>query len=127
MTCQKVSCLFVWAYSAVFDCIFSNKYEKIYASLDCCKEKGGEYYYSGLLVEQNFPDRLLFLINEYNDLVSGMVLSLLDEVEEEIYGYDLMLKNSGARLFNLSFEEGNRITFFTRYPTSQGFRDHYSE
>ncbi|MDI2112606.1 hypothetical protein [Commensalibacter nepenthis] len=55
-----------------------------------------------------------------------MAFTLLGEVEAKIYiGYDLVLKDSQMRIFNLSIPQDNQIYFFTQYPTSQGFQDQY--
>ncbi|NBF06712.1 hypothetical protein GV819_31045 [Pseudomonas sp. Fl5BN2] len=107
------------------DYIFSYRTKEVYALIEYEKEEGAEHYYIGRVLEFGFPDNLCELIGEYNELVDAMALSLLDEVEEKIYWYDLMLKSSGNRIFNISLKDKEHISFFLKYPTSNGFLDRY--
>jgi hypothetical protein len=103
------------------DWIISGKTGETYAEVEIRRDEGIDYFYVGEIVKYDFPSDLASLIDEYDELVNACVLSLLDEVEEKIYSYDLKLKVLGKRIFSLSIKEKLKITFFTKYPTSKGF------
>jgi hypothetical protein len=107
------------------DWIISGRTGEIYAEVDILKDEKIEYFYCGSIIKSSMPNELVKLIDEYEELVSGCVISLLDEVEEEIYKYDLRLKLLNAKIFNVSIKYKNIIEFFTKYPTSKGFVDAY--
>ncbi len=71
-----------------------------------------EDYFYGKIVQNHMPPRLTWLIQEYDELVKNVVISLLDEVEEEIYTYDLHLESSGDRVSGISLIEDD-ISFFS--------------
>ncbi|NMY71737.1 MULTISPECIES: hypothetical protein [Pseudomonas] len=107
------------------DYIISYRTKEKYALIEYKKEDEIEYYCTGRILKFSFPKKLHELINEYNELVNTITLSLLDEIEEKIYWYDLMLKSSENRIFNISLKENEYISFFLKYPTSDGFLDRY--
>jgi hypothetical protein len=107
------------------DWIVSGKTGEIYAEVDIRRDESMDYFYAGDILEYSFPSELSGLIDEYDELVSACVLSLLDEVEEKIYSYDLKLKVLDAKIFSLCIKEKATITFFTKYPTSKGFADNH--
>lgn len=111
----------------MIDDIFSFKHQKIYATIDY--EKDGEiaYFYRGKIINDHFTDALYDLIMDYSGILNDMALSLLDEVEEKIQGYDLRLMNAGESIFNVEIKDRKEITFFIRYPTSCGFLAEYPE
>jgi hypothetical protein len=107
------------------DWIISGRTGEIYAEIDFIKNEAIDYFHSGKIVSYLIPNELAELIDEYDELVSGCVLTLLDEVEEKIYQYDLRLKLLGIKIFGVSIKEKNMIEFFTKYPTGKGFLDDY--
>ncbi|CAI3956840.1 unnamed protein product [Commensalibacter communis] len=110
----------------MIDYIYSLTKQRVYAKINYQKEGNIDYYYSANLLEYCFPEELMTLITEYNGIVEDMVISLLDIIEKKIYTkYDLVLYNSKTRIFNLSIPQDNKMYFFTKYPTSRGFRDQY--
>jgi hypothetical protein len=115
----------MWMLIKMIDWIISGTTGAIYAQVDLLKDDGANYFYSGKIIQNNMPDKLTSLINEYDELVAGCSLSLLDAIEEDIYKYDLRLKLLNTKVFNLVIKEGEKINFFTKYPTSQGFLDSY--
>jgi len=109
----------------MIDTIFSRKNKQAYAVVDYSQDEEIEFYFRGRIIESSFPAELLALIEEYNGIVDDMALSLVDEVEEKIYAYDLGLKARDSRIFNISIKNKDEISFFTKYPTGNGFRDEY--
>ena len=107
------------------DWIISGRTGEIYAEVDILKDERIDYFYSGKIIKYAMPNELMKLIDEYEELVSGCVISLLDEIEEEIYKYDLRLKLLNIKIFNVFIKDKNIIEFFTKYPTSKGFLDAY--
>lgn len=105
------------------DWIVSGKTGEVYAEVDIRENEGIEYCYTGEIVGYNFTSELADLIDEYDELVSKCALSLLDEVEEKIYSYDLKLRILDKRIFSPSIKQKKTITFFTKYPTGNGFVD----
>ncbi|EHR8838585.1 hypothetical protein ABJ851_004271 [Shigella flexneri] len=107
------------------DYIFSNKNNEIYATIDFKKREDIDYYYEGRIIEFNFPDHLYNLIIDYDEIIKAVAISLLDEVVDEISKYDLRLVGMNEKVFNLVIEDKQKISFFTKYPTSSGFLDSY--
>lgn len=105
------------------DWIVSGKTGETYAEVDIRRDESIDYCCVGEIIEYNFPSDLASLIDEYDELVNACVLSLLDEVEEKIYSYDLRLKMQDAKIFSPYIKEKATITFFTKCPTSKGFAD----
>lgn len=86
----------------------------------------GEFFYEGVITENTFPIEVIETINEFWHLVNSFCFALLDDVEEIIYkDYQFILKNSNVMVFDIELKEGNRITFFSKYPTAKGFLDFY--
>ncbi|MEJ8302738.1 hypothetical protein [Saccharibacillus sacchari] len=83
-------------------------------------------YFYGKVLENRLPSRLSWLIQEYDELVQHVVMTLLDEVEEEIHTYDLRLERSNQRIYNIMLL-GDDLSFFTQ-PASLGeYPDHLPE
>jgi len=95
------------------DYIFCRKLNQRVAEIEHLKRSQQvDHYFYGKIVKINMPPRLIWLIQEYDELVKNVVISLLDEVEEEIYTYDLQLESSGERVSGISLIE-NDISFFS--------------
>lgn len=109
----------------MFDYVISHKTNEIYAKIDYEKHSDIDYFHEGTILEFKLPDALCDLIVDYDEIVSSMALSILDEVEEKIQGYDLRLKNAKQRMFCIVIKNKKEISFFTKYPTSKGYRDLY--
>lgn len=109
----------------MFDYVISHKTNEIYAKINYGKHSDIDYFHEGTILEFKFPDALYDLIVDYDEIVSSMALSILDEVEEKIQGYDLRLKNAKQRMFCIVIKNKKEISFFTKYPTSKGYRDLY--
>ncbi|WP_420212038.1 hypothetical protein ACN8ZM_18935 [Burkholderia aenigmatica] len=106
----------------MIDCI-QGRDGRVYAVIDYFPDSNVEHCFNGKIIEYNFPDELAALIDEYVSLVDGVVLSLLDGVEERIHEHGLMLKGKGAYIFNLEIYKKTDVVFFDRYPTGRGFLD----
>ncbi|MBA8501828.1 hypothetical protein HVZ03_02270 [Escherichia fergusonii] len=109
----------------MIDCIYSNKNDEIYATIEFEKREDIAYCYEGRIVEFNFSEHLYNLIIDYDEIIKAMALSLLDEVEEEISKFDMRLMTMNEKVFCLVIEDKHNISFFTKYPTSSGFLDSY--
>lgn len=97
----------------VRDYIFSRTLNHRVAEIEHLKRSQQvEDYFYGKIVNNHMPPRLVWLIQEYDELVKNVVISLLDEVEEEIYTYDLQLESSGERVSGISLIEDD-ISFFS--------------
>ena len=66
------------------DWIVCGKTGKAFAQVDIHRDEDLTCFYAGEILQYNFPCELARLIDEYDELVNAMVLSLLDEVEERI-------------------------------------------
>jgi hypothetical protein len=98
---------------------------KIYAIVEFYPDSHVAHCFRGKVIEYMFPDDLAELIQEYTELVDGMVLSVLDEIEEKIYGYGLKLRGMNVLVFNLELKNKTDIIFFDKYPTGNGFVDEF--
>ncbi len=103
------------------DAIYSGADGITYAEVEHSVE-GGPHHHIGKILHACFPAPFIDLVNEYNDLVDNCIITLLDEVEEKIYSYDMRLRSTGGRIFNIRLNS-DRIEFFTKYPTANGFVD----
>lgn len=107
------------------DYIVSFRENEGYALIEYNKVDKFEYYYEGVIIENYFPEEIIFLIEERNRIIDDMAISLLDEVEGELYSYCIGLKENGSMIFDIEIIDGNKILFFTKYPSSQGYLDKY--
>ncbi|WBF46018.1 hypothetical protein [Serratia rubidaea] len=107
------------------DYIFSLRDNERYALIEYKRSDKFEHYYEGVIVENNFPKKITSLIDERNGVIEDMAISLLDDVEEELYSYDISLECNGSRIFDIEITDGNKISFFTKYPSSHGYLDKY--
>ncbi len=73
--------------------------------------------FTGRILKNAFPPGLAVLLDAYKTMVNGQVLSMLDPVEEEISGYQLVLQSNGAKLHTL-FVEGDQLSFHTEKPVA---------
>ncbi|MFM0738139.1 hypothetical protein PQQ51_12930 [Paraburkholderia xenovorans] len=108
----------------MIDCIIGKDGE-IYAVIDYSPDAKVAHYFRGKIVDYVFTDELAALVDEYVALVDGMALSLLDDMESEIYGYGLRLKEAGVKIFGLEIKNKTDIVFFDKYPTGKGFLDEF--
>lgn len=106
------------------DYIISYSKRERYAEIDYDRSEQFEHYFCGFVLENALPERLSWLIRERQELIRQVVLTLLDDVEEEIHTYDLRLEKSGERVFDVSLL-GDELTFFTRYAVGDEFLDTY--
>ncbi len=107
------------------DYIISFRENKKYALIEYNKVDRFDHYYEGVIIESYFPEEIIFLIEERNGIIDDMAISLLDEVEEKLYSYHIGLKDNGSMIFDIEIVDGNKISFFTKYPSSQGYLDSY--
>lgn len=98
---------------------------EIYATFDYVPDAEIEHYFRGEIIDYRLPSELTGLLAEYSEILDGMALSLLDEVEAKIASYQLHLKNAGTSVFNLEIVNKTSLTFFDRYPTAKGFIDRH--
>ncbi|GGO01228.1 hypothetical protein [Saccharibacillus kuerlensis] len=106
------------------DYIVSYSRNERYAEIEYESSPEFDYYFRGKILGDTFPPRLRWLLQEHGELVREVVLTLLDDVEEEISKYDLRLEISGERIFDLELK-GGELTFFTRYGVSGGYLEQY--
>lgn len=99
----------------------ASKDGEVFAVIDYRADEDIPYCFFGRILENRFPTELVALIDEYNALVDGCVLSLLDEVEARIHAYGLRLVERGEKLFSVRLDDAASMWFFTRYPTGSGF------
>jgi glutamine synthetase type III len=109
----------------MIDHIVSRRGGEVYATVEFIPDEKIDFFFRGRLLRNDFPAELLALVAEYEGIVEDMVFSLVDEVEERIYAYDLGLREMGVGVFNLSIGTHGEISFFTKYPTGSGFKDRY--
>ncbi|MDP9604414.1 hypothetical protein EJP69_09140 [Variovorax gossypii] len=102
-----------------------SKHGEVFAVIDYRADEDVPYCFSARVLENRFPQELVALIDEYNSLVDDGVLSLLDDVEEQIYAYGLRLIDLDEKLFCIRLDDETSMWFFTRYPTAGGFVSDY--
>ncbi|EIO7469117.1 hypothetical protein ABL602_004621 [Salmonella enterica subsp. enterica] len=107
------------------DYIISFRENKECALIEYHRVDKFDHYYEGVIIESYFPKEITFLIEERNGVIDAMAISLLDEVEEKLYSYHIGLKENGSMIFDIEITDGNKISFFTKYPSSQGYLDRY--
>lgn len=93
------------------DYIVSGSRNERYVRIEYAHSRELEDYCHGKVLEQRFPDRLAWLLNEYEQLVQHFVVTLMDDVEEEIQTYDLHLESTGQRIYTIMLLE-DQISFF---------------
>ncbi|WP_172251370.1 hypothetical protein [Saccharibacillus deserti] len=106
------------------DYIISGSRAERYACIEYAPSHEIEYYCYGRMIENRMPARLEWLLHEHGELVRQVVLTLLDDVEEEIRTYDLRLESTGQKIFDLTII-GEDLSFFTRYALSDGYLEQY--
>ena len=72
--------------------------------------------YSGFIKPISFPKKLRSLFSEYQNNANEMVLSVLDDIEDQINLYGLKIKNSNIEIDNLQITEDNKISFRSSSP-----------
>jgi hypothetical protein len=87
-------------------------------------EEENVYSYSGFILKDDFPISLKNHIAEYHKMVDDGVFGVLDDIEKEIYKYDLKLERGKQRIHHILIDD-NKISFYTKYPTGQGSVDHW--
>jgi hypothetical protein len=107
------------------DYIISFRDKQRYALIEYKKIEKFDHYYEGVIIESNFPKEVIFFINERNSIINDIAISLLDEIEEKLYSYDIGLEKNCSRIFDIAFIDKNKIFFFTKYPSSRGYLDKY--
>lgn len=107
------------------DYIISFRDDESYALIEYSKCDRFDYYYEGFIIESTFPEEIIYLIEELNGIINDMAISLLDEIEKKLYSYDIGLKENGSRIFDIEIVDGNKISFFIKYPSSKGYLDKY--
>ncbi|AYH04269.1 hypothetical protein [Pectobacterium parmentieri] len=107
------------------DYIISFRENEKYALIEYNRVDKFYHYYEGVIIESYFPERITSLIEERNGIIDDMAISLLDEVEAKLYSYHIGLKENGSLIFDIEIIDGDKISFFTKYPSSQGYLDRY--
>jgi hypothetical protein len=90
------------------------------------KDSEIEYYYNAKLLVNNFPQELVNLCQEFYECVDTFSMVIADEIENEIKAYQLKLEYNNMKIFRLEIKK-DYVTFFTRYPTHNGFLYDYPE
>lgn len=99
------------------DVIFSGKMNMPVANIAVEPADGTGNVFTGRILKNAFPPGLAVLLDAYKTMVNDQVLSMLDPVEEEISGYQLVLQSNGAKLHTL-FVEGDQLSFHTEKPVA---------
>lgn len=107
------------------DYIISFRENERYALIEYNRVDKFDHYYEGVIIEYYFPEIITSLIEERNGIIDDMAISLLDEVEEKLYSYHIGLKENGSLIFDIEIIDRDKISFFTKYPSSQGYLDRY--
>lgn len=107
------------------DYIVSFRENEKYALIEYNRVDKFDHYYEGVIIESYFPEEITFLIEERNGIINDMAISLLDEVEVKLYSYQIGLKENCSMIFDIEIIDGNKISFFTKYSSSQGYLDRY--
>lgn len=112
--------------NSIEDYIVSKETNEIIGLINVCKDPNVPFLYSGKIIENKFPEDLILVLNEYVDAVNELTFSTLDEIESRINFYKLYLKSRDISIFLPHIDEDNLdISFYTKYPSSQGFLDSY--
>lgn len=85
-----------------------------------------QYSYKALILENHFSQEIMDVINEFWECVDTFSMSVLDDLEEKIIGYNFILKESKIKIFDIKFK-GDYIIFYSKYPTHKGFIDDYPD
>ncbi|GEM_PF-5095781 len=93
------------------DYIVSGSRNERYVRIEYAHSRELDHYCHGVVLEKRLPERLAWLLEEYDQLVQHFVMTLIDDVEEEIFTYDLHLESTGQRIHTLMFT-GNEVSFF---------------
>lgn len=64
------------------------------------------------------------MINGFWECVSLLSISLADDLEDKIKEYNLVLKKSKTKIFDIELKD-DCVTFLKKYPKSKGFQDDY--
>ncbi|TYQ16999.1 UNVERIFIED_CONTAM: hypothetical protein Cloal_3590 [Acetivibrio alkalicellulosi] len=104
----------------ITDYIFSGKTKEIYALVSVCRNPENQFEYSGEIIDNNFPPELLRLIKEYHHAIDEMLFSIVENIEDKIYYYELKLKERNTPTHCL-YIDNLKISFFTHYPTAKGY------
>lgn len=110
----------------IHDYIVSHTRNERVAEIEYRPSRQLDDYFYGKVLENRLPSRLSWLIQEYDELVQHVVMTLLDEVEEEIHTYDLRLEHSNQRIYNLMLM-GDDLSFFTQPASFDEYPDHLPE
>ncbi|MEN7547383.1 hypothetical protein AAG747_05665 [Rapidithrix thailandica] len=108
------------------DYIISKKNNTIIAVIEIQSIDNDKVGYKAKLIENHFPKELLSLIGEFHKTVDSLEFSLLDSIESRIQAYQLYLRDLNLKIFDLLIE-GQNISFYSKYPTANGFIDNYPE
>lgn len=95
-----------------------------YLKISSITKENQDYFYKALIIENKFSEKLNNLINEYWECIDLFSMSLADDAENEIKSYNLVLKESNTKIFDIEIKN-EIVTFFLKYPTSKGFLDDY--
>ena len=106
------------------DCIVSLNCKNEYLKITIMAKEEQQYFYKALIVEDHFSQKLKDLIGELWECVDLFSMSLVDDLEEEIKKYNLVLQKSKTKIFSVELKN-DCVTFFSKYPTSNGFLDDY--
>ena len=102
------------------DFIISN--ENKFAEIEITAETRIKYYFSGKIIQNDFPVELIELIDEYNAYIDQLSFSLIDPILDKIKMYNLKLNLNAEKIFNPKFSIDKKIIyFFKKYPTSTVF------
>lgn len=109
------------------DSIYSKKLNRVLATVVLEKHPTTPYYYTGEIKENNVPEHLVKMIKKYTQAVNEMTFSVLDRIEYQIQEYEIVLLDNDIPIYQLGLDIKSigRISFFTKYPTGQGYLDEY--
>lgn len=102
------------------DYIYSGRMKEDFAFVQVKRNQKNIFEYTGIIIVNMIPPSLAAIIKDYHNAIDNYLFSILDELEDKIYYYDLQLKKSHQKIHHLSIYN-NTISFFIRYPSSNGY------
>jgi hypothetical protein len=67
--------------------------------------------YQGKFIPIDFPEELKKVFRDYEELVNNQVYPLLDDIEEQIEGWSIVLSNQVAKPKDIQLMNENQISF----------------
>jgi len=98
--------------------------ENEYLIIADVEQQDKEYFFKALVVEDHLSQKIKNIIREYWECVNLFSITILDDLEDILNGYNFMLQKPGIKIFNIELK-GDYVTYFVKYPTAKGYMDDY--